>query len=384
MATIQLRNVTKAYSRRAASQGWDESAPPTDDDPPIMALDHVNLTIPNGHTMAILGPSGCGKSTLLRVVAGLELGYSGDVLYDGQDMRDLPPKDRHIGMVFQDYALYPHLKGWDNLAFFFKVHDIPDEETRERIHFTSQLMGIGFDDLLKRVPKTYSGGEKQRVALARAIVRNPRLLLFDEPLSNIDAKLRHQTRVEIKRLLRRFQITTLYVTHDQEEAFTLGDHLAIMREGRIEQVDAYAALRRNPINTFVAEFLGHPPMNLLTGGRVEADRLCLDNFSAPLPQTAQTWASPGRSVTIGIHAEAIALASESLPPPDGFQLRGVIEVIEPNFGHHTQLLHLRTGRFAYTAAAPLEIPLKVGEEVTVILPTAEFYFFNGKTGRRMG
>ena len=240
-----------------------------DEDPGrVKALDDVDLTVADGQTMAVLGPSGCGKSTLLRVIAGLEADYHGELFYDDQEMLDVPPKDRFIGMVFQNYALYPHFEGHGNLSFFFKMHKAPDAEAEERIRITSEIMGIGFRALLQRKPGTLSGGQQQRVAIARAIVRRPRVFLFDEPLSNLDAKLRSQTRIEIRRLLRRFSITALYVTHDQTEAMALGDQVAVMRAGRIEQVGPFNEVRMRPDNTFVAGFLGVPPMNLLNNVEV--------------------------------------------------------------------------------------------------------------------
>ena len=247
----------------------------------IRALDHVNLTVPNGRTFVIVGPSGCGKSTLLRVVSGLANDYSGQVSYDEEDVRNIPPKDRHIGMVFQNYALYPNFNNEGNLSFFFKIRKVSDEETHERIRYTSELMGIGFKELLPRRPGTLSGGEKQRVAMARAIVRAPRLLLFDEPLSSLDAKLRVQTRTEIKRLLRRFSITTLYVTHDQVEAIALADQIVVMHAGRIEQAGTYQQLMDDPVNVFVAGFLGLPPMNLFSGGFISGNKLVLDEVPDP-------------------------------------------------------------------------------------------------------
>src|SRR6185503_3025058 len=249
----------------------------------IRALDHVNLTISNGRTFVVVGPSGCGKSTLLRVVSGLANDHAGQVLYDGEDVRDIPPKDRHIGMVFQNYALYPNFNNEGNLSFFFQMHKVSDEETRERIRYTSELMGIGFKELLPRRPGTLSGGEKQRVAIARAIVRAPRLLLFDEPLSSLDAKLRVQTRTEIKRLLRRFSITTLYVTHDQVEAIALADQIVVMHASRIEQTGTYQQLMDDPVNMFVAGFLGLPPMNLFSGGFISGNKLVLDDDLISLP-----------------------------------------------------------------------------------------------------
>src|SRR5512145_2330319 len=269
MATILLRDVSLTYDTptqdpvnrmfRADKDRLQEDLP-VDKGRGVVALDHVNLTIPNGRTLVVVGPSGCGKSTLLRVIAGLSKEYSGQVLYDGEDVNTLEPKDRRIGMVFQGYALYPNFDGQGNLSFFFRVNQIPDEKTRERIQYTSELMGIGFKELLPRQVGTLSGGEKQRVAIGRAIVRAPRLLLLDEPLSNLDAKLRVQTRTEIKRLLRRFHITSVYVTHDQVEAIALADQIVIMHQGRIEQVGTYQEIMDRPVNLFVAGFLGLPPM----------------------------------------------------------------------------------------------------------------------------
>src|SRR5688500_963632 len=270
---------------------------------PVRALDHVNLKIPNGRIFVVVGPSGCGKSTLLRVVSGLENDYSGQVLYDGEDVQNIPPKDRYIGMVFQNYALYPNFNNEGNLSFFFKMHKINDEETRERIRYTSELMGIGFNDLLPRKPGTLSGGQRQRVAIARAIVRAPRLFLFDEPLSNLDAKLRVQTRTEIKRLLHRFSITSLYVTHDQVEAIALADQIVVMHAGKIEQVGTYQHLTETPINTFVASFLGLPPMDLLPGGSVLNGELVLGEYHLPLPKRISPLVQNGQMLTLGVRRD---------------------------------------------------------------------------------
>lgn len=233
MATIRLVKVNKVFAQPLTGWRAQRDQRPAGEEQPvdagqIKALDEVTLTVPNGQTLTVVGPSGCGKSTLLRVVAGLNQEYSGQIFYDDQEMTNAPPKDRYIGMVFQNYALYPHFEGHGNLSFFFRLRKISDQETEERIRITSEIMGIGFNQLLYRKPGTLSGGQQQRVAIARAIVRNPRLFLFDEPLSNLDAKLRTQTRIEIKRLLQRFAITAIYVTHDQVEAMALGDQVAVM------------------------------------------------------------------------------------------------------------------------------------------------------------
>jgi ABC-type sugar transport system ATPase subunit len=252
MAEIQLRDVSLDYSTPAREpvsrifqirrERNNQEDLPVESDGRINALDHVNLTIPDGQTFTVVGPSGCGKSTLLRVVSGITNNYSGQILYDGEDVQAIPPKDRYIGMVFQNYALYPNFDNEGNLSFFFKMHKVSDDKTRERIQYTSDLMGIGFEALLPRNPNTLSGGEKQRVAIARAIVRAPKLFLLDEPLSSLDAKLRLQTRTEIKRLLHQFGITSLYVTHDQTEAIALGDQIVVMHSGKIEQVGTYQDL----------------------------------------------------------------------------------------------------------------------------------------------
>src|SRR5215207_4244077 len=293
MAKIQLHDVSLSYSappRNPAPRLFEVRKEQLQEDLPavstsgVIALDHVDLTIPNGRTFVVIGPSGCGKSTLLRVIAGLTKHYSGQVLYDGEDVHSLEPKERRIGMVFQGYALYPNFNGEGNLSFFFKVNKISSEKTRERIQYTSELMGIGFKELLPRRPGVLSGGEKQRVAIARAIVRAPRLLLLDEPLSNLDAKLRVQTRSEIKRLLRRFSITSLYVTHDQVEAIALADQIVVMHQGRIEQVGTYQGIMDHPVNIFVAGFLGMPPMSLLSGGFISGDTLVLGDYIIALPQ----------------------------------------------------------------------------------------------------
>ena len=222
------------------------------------ALDGVDLEVRDGETLAIIGPSGCGKSTLLRVVAGLEPVNSGRVLYDGQDVSAVPPGERGIGMVFQNYALYPHMESRGNLGFFFRLRRRREEEIDERVRLTAEIMGLGFDELLERKPGTLSGGQQQRVAIGRCIARDPRLFLLDEPLSSLDARLRARTRVELKRLLTRFRITTIYVTHDQTEALALATRIAVMRRGRIEQAGVWDELYQRPANAFVAGFVGTP------------------------------------------------------------------------------------------------------------------------------
>jgi ABC-type sugar transport system ATPase subunit len=348
----------------------------------IRALDHVNLKISNGRTFVVIGPSGCGKSTLLRVVAGLINDYSGEVLYDEEDVRNVPPGDRYIGMVFQNYALYPNFNNEGNLSFFFQMHKISDEETHERIRYTSELMGIGFKDLLPRKPGKLSGGERQRVAIARAIVRAPRLLLFDEPLSNLDAKLRVQTRTEIKRLLRRFSITTLYVTHDQVEAIALADQIVVMHDGRVEQTGTYHDLMENPVNRFVAGFFGVPPMNLLSDGFISGSNLVLEDYLIPLPERVLHLVQNDQDVTLGMRTEAVTVTAET-ESPNGIQLPGEVEALESDFVHHVQLVHIRTGRWTYSGHCPIDVKLQIGQRVQVSIDPERLYFFDTSSGVRI-
>jgi ABC-type sugar transport system ATPase subunit len=391
MATIKLRDVSVTYDAPAhdpvirtlkIEEDHLQEDLPTRTVQGVRALDHVNLTIPNGRTYVVVGPSGCGKSTLLRVIAGLSKEYTGQVLYDGEDVQTIEPRDRQIGVVFQGYALYPNFNSEGNLSFFFRVNKIPDEKTRERIQYTSELMGIGFDELLPRRIGTLSGGEKQRVAIARAIVRAPRLLLLDEPLSNLDAKLRVQTRTEIKRLLRRFNITSLYVTHDQVEAIGLADQIVIMHQGRIEQVGTYQNITENPVNVFVAGFLGLPPMNILSGGFISGNKLVLGDFLIPLPERIFPLVQNNQPVTLGMRHEAISISTE-LTAPNGIHLPADVESTEPDYVHRMQTVHLRTGQWRYSGLCSLDLDLRTGQVVHAQLDPERLYFFNTKSGLRI-
>jgi len=373
----------KAFSARVEMQARQEAEARLSSQGPVVALDRVNLTIPDGQTFAVIGPSGCGKSTLLRVVAGLDQEYTGDVYYDDENMRDVPPKDRYIGMVFQNYALYPHFKGRGNLKFFFQVHKAPDAEAEERIRVTAEIMGFGFNQLLERKPGTLSGGEQQRLAIGRAIVRNPRLFLFDEPLSNLDAKLRAQTRVEIKRLLRRFAITSIYVTHDQEEAMALADQIAVMREGRIEQVGACEQLLQNPANAFVAGFLGKHPMNLLTGVVAEDGTLRVEGLALPLPMGVRTQCGPGEEITLGMRPEAGHSILTAEAGPGDVCLRGEVEMIEPDFVRRINHVRVCLGSQVFTVTLPMEEGWRPGENIQVVFPGGQLYFFDARSGKRI-
>lgn len=393
MASIHVVNVRKQYgvetspslhvSHRsiqtsepaAGSQGLDE--PPPQDS--VWALDGVNLDVRDGESMVILGPSGCGKSTLLRVIAGLE-SYDGEVFYGDQNMRDIPPRDRGIGIVFQNYALYPQFEGKGNLAFFFKMHKREDE-VDERVRQTSQIMGLGFDALLGRMPNTLSGGQKQRVAIGRAICRNPKLLLFDEPLSNLDAQLRSSTRIEIRRLINRFAITTLYVTHDQTEATLMGDRLAIMDRGRVLQVGRYRDIYEQPANVFVAGFLGVPPMNIFDGV-VEEGAVVALGTRLRVPAWLLDFVVRGQKVKVGIRPEHIAICAGS-----GDEVTNAVpasfELIERLPSERAQLLYATLGVERLVVRAGLDRDISPGACVTLSLPTQHLHFFHMQTGTRI-
>src|ERR671936_52585 len=251
MATIELQEVTKTFPNG------------------VQAVDAVDLTIGDGEFMVLVGPSGCGKTTLLRCIAGLEELTDGTILIGDRDVTDIPPKKRDIAMVFQNYALYPHMTVRRNIAFGLKVRGTPRAEVNARVAEAARLLGL--EELMNRRPLALSGGQRQRVAMGRAIVRRPAVFLMDEPLSNLDAKLRVQMRAEIARIQRDLGVTTIYVTHDQIEAMTLGDLVAVMRHGLLQQVDRPQVLYDRPANLFVASFIGSPAMNLLEAELVERD-----------------------------------------------------------------------------------------------------------------
>jgi multiple sugar transport system ATP-binding protein len=251
MAKIELKNVTKSYGA-------------------VQVIKGIDLTIEKGEFMVFVGPSGCGKSTLLRLISGLEEISTGDMLFDGERVNNLIPSKRGIAMVFQSYALYPHMKVYDNMAFGMKLDKTSEAEIRKRVENAAKLLQI--DHLLDRLPKQLSGGQRQRVAIGRAIVRDPRVFLFDEPLSNLDAALRVQTRLEIAKLHHSMSnVTMIYVTHDQVEAMTLADRIAVLRDGKLEQAGTPAELYERPNSLFVAGFIGSPKMNFLTGKFAEAE-----------------------------------------------------------------------------------------------------------------
>lgn len=399
MASIHVVNVSKRFDspqnlsvrsrhRQAEVSGMTPRDNGSDNPPPVgsvMALDGVNLDVHDGESMVILGSSGCGKSTLLRVIAGLE-SYDGAVYYGEQNMQDVPPKDRGIGIVFQNFALYPQYESKGNLAFFFKMHK-RDDEISERVRQTSEIMGIGFDQLLDRRPNTLSGGQKQRVAIGRAICRDPKLLLFDEPLSNLDAQLRSSTRIEIRRLINRFRITTLYVTHDQTEATIMGDRMAIMDRGRMMQIGAYRDIYAEPVNAFVAGFLGLPPMNLFAGviehGGVRALGAWL-----PMPARLRDFAVDGQRVTVGIRPEHLAVTNDDVDTSGGqMNLAGMItvsfELAERLPSERIQLLYATIGGERLIARTPIDQAFPLNRPVGLRVDPKDIHVFRTDTGMRI-
>jgi multiple sugar transport system ATP-binding protein len=290
MAEVALRNVSKKY---------DE----------VEAVRNVNLEIPDKEFLVLVGPSGCGKSTTLRMIAGLEEVSDGDIFIGTEKVNDVPPKDRDIAMVFQNYALYPHMTVFENMSFGLRLRRVPKREIRERVEHAAKILDI--TDLLQRRPKQLSGGQRQRVAMGRAIVRNPKVFLFDEPLSNLDAKLRVQMRTEIKRVHQKVKTTTVYVTHDQVEAMTLADRVVVMNGGRVEQVGTPNDLYHKPRTRFVAGFIGSPTMNFIPCGLAQNGAgLSLrvsDKLSFPVPESRAARYKPlvGKELVLGLRPEHI-------------------------------------------------------------------------------
>ncbi len=375
--SVRLENVTKIYYSK-------EKLNILGKDPGTKALDNVSLEIKNGETMSILGPSGCGKSTLLRVISGLESIEEGLVYYDEKDVTVMPPKDRGIGMVFQNYALYPNYKSKGNLSFFFWIRKVSKEEIDERVEETSRIMGMGFDKLLGRIPTTLSGGEQQRVAIGRCIVRYPTIFLMDEPISNLDAKLRARTRGELKRLLMKFAITTVYVTHDQTEAVAMGDRITLMRKGKIVQVGTYDEIYDYPANRFAAEFIGKPPMNFFEGEISEGNLFKTADFSLTLPLEVASKLNGKREIFLGIRPENIRLSPYSgTDKEDKDSVRGWVEIIEPSFREKAKTVYLRIGSYNCCAKVKESIKLNTGDRVRVIFDKKKIALFSKEDERML-
>jgi multiple sugar transport system ATP-binding protein len=339
----------------------------------VQVVNGVDLDIAEGEFVVLVGPSGCGKTTLMRMVAGLEDITEGDLLMRGQRANDLKPQDRNIAMVFQSYALYPHLTVFENIAFGPRLRKEPEAEFRPRIQAVANMLNL--TPYLDRLPRALSGGQRQRVAMGRAVVREPDLFLFDEPLSNLDAKLRVQMRTEIKALHQRLGNTVIYVTHDQIEAMTLADRIVVMNAGNIEQVGRPLELYDRPANQFVAGFIGSPSMNFIAG-TVEAGEAGLalaaeDGARFPLPADG---AAPGRKVTLGIRPEHVELAA------DGPIALGV-EVIEPT-GAETHF-YCRAGGAPFCVASHRRLDLAPGGQVRLAFPEQRMHLFDTATGGRI-
>ncbi len=425
MAKVVLENIYKTFSGdsssksiRASSTASKQTAPeksvklPADPSRPV--LSNINLTVEDGEFMVLVGPSGCGKSTLLRLISGLETLTGGNVWVGDRKVNTLPPKQRDIAMVFQSYALYPHLSVYDNLAF--GLRRAPDQEgaqenfaanafthtfksalaslTRslpgalqyrpqaekaiaQRIQGIAQMLQI--EDLLARLPKQLSGGQKQRVALGRAMARSPQVFLMDEPLSNLDAKLRTETRTQIVSLQRQLATTTLYVTHDQTEAMTMGDRIAVMNQGKIQQIAAPLDLYRQPANRFVAAFIGSPPMNFLTV-TVKGAQLIHPAFAVPLSENWEKAIAPHQNhlITLGIRPEHVKLGQQPGSIP------ATVTQIEA-LGSETFVLAQLTNSDSTDTANSLQIrisadqPVQLGSTLQINFPLAKIHLFDSRT-----
>jgi multiple sugar transport system ATP-binding protein len=366
MATVHLDNVSKVYGNGK------------------VAVAGAGFTVADGELLVLVGPSGCGKTTLLRAIAGLETISAGTISIDGRVVNDLAPRERDIAMVFQNYALYPHMSVAENLAFGLKLRGLPRAEITQRVASAARMLGLG--DLLGARPRQLSGGQRQRVALGRALVREPKVFLLDEPLSNLDAKLRVAMRVEIARLHHRLGATMIYVTHDQIEAMTLGQRIVVLNDGVIQQIDTPMRLYEQPANLFVAGFLGSPAMNFFRGTPREGAGLYLAMDGANLPfgnatgAPARLDAHSDREIMLGLRPEHLQLA-QAPGPIAAAQFDAVLEVIEP-VGNE-MYLHLRLGEIPLVArVAPQPLPAP-GERVRLEFDPSRLHVFDADSGRRL-
>jgi multiple sugar transport system ATP-binding protein len=340
----------------------------------VTAVRNASFTIEDGEFMVVVGPSGCGKSTTLRMVAGLEDVTRGEISIDGRVVNDVAPKDRDIAMVFQNYALYPHMTVYDNMAFGLKMRKYAKPEIDSRVREAAEILGL--TDYLQRKPKALSGGQRQRVAVGRAIVRKPAVFLFDEPLSNLDAKLRVQMRAEISKLHQQLGATMLYVTHDQVESMTMGTRITIMKDGDIHQIDDPLTLYREPKNRFVAEFIGSPAMNLFDGSlRAESSATVFDaaSFSVGLGSLAGASDLPEK-IALGVRPETLQFADA---PGEGV-VEVEVELVEP-LGSEIYL-HGRVGDHPLVARLGPDHPVQVGDRIRLALDLGRIHFFDGESG----
>jgi multiple sugar transport system ATP-binding protein len=353
MASVAFENIRKSYGALEVVHG-------------------VSLDIPDGAFVVLLGPSGCGKSTLLRMIAGLEKVTSGSVRIGGRIVNDMHPKDRDIAMVFQNYALYAHMSVFDNMSFSMNLKKVPEPDIQTKVNWAASILGLG--PYLKRFPRQLSGGQRQRVAMGRAIVRDPAVFLFDEPLSNLDAKLRVQMRTEIKELHQRLKTTTVYVTHDQIEAMTMADVIVILRDGVIEQMGSPLQIYDHPANLFVAEFIGSPAMNIWKGEIVRSDGKLKarigDGLSVDI--AADTGVELGAKVVVGVRPE-------HLRPTSGAGLPATINVLEPT-GPETHI-YAKLGELEVCAITGERLALKAGDAVTLAFAPQHAHLFDVQTGK---
>ena len=362
MAQVSLRKVEKAYETYKAVHG-------------------IDLEIADEEFVVLVGPSGCGKSTTLRMVAGLEEITGGEIWIGGDMVNDVPPRDRDIAMVFQNYALYPHMTVFENMAFGLKLRKFPRDEIQKRVGEAARILDL--TPLLERRPKALSGGQRQRVAMGRAIVRNPRVFLFDEPLSNLDAKLRVQMRTEIKKVHQTVRTTTVYVTHDQIEAMTLADRVVVMNAGRIEQVGPPQELYHNPATSFVAGFIGSPAMNMIPVKVLNEARLWMhlptgERLAIP-PQRANRYAPyAGRDMTLGIRPEHLTEAAGRDRPGFGI-IQAPVEVVEP-MGMET-MVHFQLAGVEMTARVAPETVARPGELLPLAADLNQMHLIDNATGQ---
>ena len=373
MAKVTVQNIYKIY--------------PGDKGRDVTAVTDVSLEIQDKEFVVLVGPSGCGKSTTLRMIAGLEEISKGDIYIGDRRVNDVPPKDRDIAMVFQNYALYPHMSVYDNMAFGLKLRKYPKAEIKKRVVDAAGILGI--EELLERRPKALSGGQRQRVAVGRAIVRQPKVFLFDEPLSNLDAKMRVQMRTEITKLHQRLQATMIYVTHDQIEAMTMGDRIVVMNNGVVQQTDTPLKLYNEPANLFVAGFLGSPPMNFINGTlKQERDVFVFSeiqggSIQVRLPAQARPGAANllDRPVLLGIRPEDIELAQFSGSEAATGSFPAIVDIVEP-MGAETNL-YLQTG--AHTVVCRSQRALdhrEAGHRLQFEMSLNKAHLFDPASGRR--
>ncbi len=360
MAQVLLKNVTKVFAGG------------------VVAVKDATIEVADKEFLVIVGPSGCGKTTFLRLIAGLEEVTSGEIYIDGKLVNDVPPKDRDIAMVFQNYALYPHMSVFDNMAFGLKLRKYPKEEIKKRVEEAARILGI--EHLLDKKPKVLSGGQRQRVAVGRAIVRKPKVFLFDEPLSNLDAKMRVQMRAELAKLHSRLEATIIYVTHDQIEAMTMGDRIVVLKDGEIQQVADPMTLYDSPINKFVAGFIGSPSMNFVQGKMIEEGDLYFDEgtFKAKVPSTMVSSLKPyvGKDVILGVRPESIEnIKGEATNRSATFKAK--VEVVEP-MGSEI-ILYVTTGRTPLVARLLTRSEFRDGEEVDLSIDMTRVHFFDPST-----